>query len=277
MPVAGARDEAFLPLGEVVHAGGGGEGRGVLSAAVQHHDQGQGPAGVAGGDIEPAGPGAGRVGAGEGVKPARRWLYGRGRGPVRAAQTRWASAGESAAAGKPARRDLPQLCPLAGAQRGRGIGVAARRAAGLLLVTWRIRRPPGHHRACQRLLDQRGCLEEAALAGQAGGLSHRCHLACVHGGIPSRGCLRWSPGRTACTLLGPAVRAAVVITAAQTMRAARAAFTAVGARKAPSTSTEAIVARASWGETSVAMLASPSTRIWIICPASRISSRSRRV
>ena len=45
------------------------------------------------------------------------------------------------------------------------------------------------------------------------------------------------------------------------MRSRKAAFTAGLACKAPSTSTEAIVARASSGVTSSAMLASPNTRM----------------
>ena len=90
----GVGDEQCLTLGQVVHAGGGGEGRGVLGAAVQHHDQGHGAAGVAGGDVEPVAAGAGGVAVGEGVKPARRPLHGRDRGPVRPAESLRAPAGE---------------------------------------------------------------------------------------------------------------------------------------------------------------------------------------
>ena len=74
----GVGDQEGLTLGEVVHAGSGGEGGCILGAAVQHHDQGQGGAGVAGWDIEPVGAGTGSVGVGEGVKPARWSLGGRG-------------------------------------------------------------------------------------------------------------------------------------------------------------------------------------------------------
>src|SRR6201987_2032243 len=102
--------------------------------------------------------------------------------------------------------------------------------------------PYRRSRAGQGLLDQRGCLDETPLAGQAGGLGHRRHLACIHDGsllgVVFTGLfagMRRGPG------------AAVVIAAAQTMRAVKTALTSAGARKAPSTSTEAIVARASWG------------------------------
>ena len=182
------------------------------------------------------------------------------------------------AAGNPAGMDLPQLCPLAGAQRWPGSRTAARRAASLL---------PG--RSAQPALDG----SPPARPGSAG--SARWPRPSGPGGSggwpqpsPPSGVRSWRCPFWCCLLCcwqdgsyvaGPAVRAAVVITVteAYAVRGASAAFTAVGARKAPSTSTEAIVARASWGETSSAMLASPSTRIWIICPASRISSRSRRV
>src|SRR5215217_908570 len=50
------------------------------------------------------------------------------------------------------------------------------------------------------------------------------------------------------------------------MRSRKAAFTAGLACKAPSTSTEAIVARANSGVTSSAMVASPSTRMSKVCP-----------
>ena len=83
----GVGDEQPLTLGEIVHAGGGGEGRGVLGAAMQHHDQGQGAAVMAGGNVEPVGAGAGGVGVGEGLKPARRPLRGQGRWPLRPAET----------------------------------------------------------------------------------------------------------------------------------------------------------------------------------------------
>ena len=65
--------------------------------------------------------------------------------------------------------------------------------------------------------------------------------------------------------------------AAREMRPATAAFTAGLARKAPSTTTEAIVAQARSGETSSAMLARPSTLICNVSPAARTASRSLRV
>src|SRR5450432_3586356 len=96
-------DEEGLTLGEVVHAGSGSEAGSVLSAAVQHHDQRQGPARAAGGDIEPVGTGTGGAGVGKGVKPARGPLRGRGRGrgPVREAGILHTPAGESAEAMSP--------------------------------------------------------------------------------------------------------------------------------------------------------------------------------
>ena len=57
---------------------------------------------------------------------------------------------------------------------------------------------------------------------------------------------------------------------------ASAALTARGARNAPSTSTDAIVASARSGETSSAIVASPSTLRSIMRPATRSSSSSRR-
>src|ERR1700722_20171394 len=79
----GVSDEEGLAFGEVVHAGSGSEGGGVLSAAVQHHDQRQGAARAAGGDIEPVGTGAGGAGVGKGVKTAPGSLRARSRGPGR--------------------------------------------------------------------------------------------------------------------------------------------------------------------------------------------------
>ncbi len=61
------------------------------------------------------------------------------------------------------------------------------------------------------------------------------------------------------------------------MRSRKAAFTAGGACKAPSTSTEAMVARASSGVTSWAMVASPNTRMSSVCPAACAASRSSRL
>ncbi len=61
------------------------------------------------------------------------------------------------------------------------------------------------------------------------------------------------------------------------MRSAKAALTAGLACSAPSTTTEAIVARASSGVTSSEMVASPSTFMCSICPSARARSRSSRV
>src|SRR5215207_6032189 len=58
---------------------------------------------------------------------------------------------------------------------------------------------------------------------------------------------------------------------------ARAAFTAGLACNAPSTETEAMVARASSGVTSWAMLARPRTLMCSISPARRTASRSSRL
>jgi hypothetical protein len=60
------------------------------------------------------------------------------------------------------------------------------------------------------------------------------------------------------------------------IRSARAALTSGLARKAPRTSMESIVSRASSGGTSSAMLAKPSTLISSVSPACRTASRSRR-
>ena len=64
---------------------------------------------------------------------------------------------------------------------------------------------------------------------------------------------------------------------AQTTRDASAAFTAGGARNAPSTSTEAIVCSANFGDTSAAIVARPSTRICTVCRALCSSSSCARV
>ena len=193
----GVGDEERLTLGEVVHAGSGGEGRGVLSAAVQHHDQRQGAAGVAGGDIEPVGAGTGGVGVGEGVKPARRSLCGRGSGLVRAVGTGCVSAGESAETAESSQKGPASRCPPAGRQRWRGSGERPGAAPVSCSAHGASGARRAHRRAGQGLLNQRGCLDEAPLAGQTGGLSHRCHLACIHGGIPSRGVFAGLAGRTA--------------------------------------------------------------------------------
>ena len=63
----------------------------------------------------------------------------------------------------------------------------------------------------------------------------------------------------------------------QRMRSARAALTAGLACSAPSTTIEAIVARASSGVTSWAMLARPSTWMSSVWPAARTASRSSRL
>ena len=61
------------------------------------------------------------------------------------------------------------------------------------------------------------------------------------------------------------------------IRSARAALTAELARRAPSTTIDPIVARASSGVTSWAMLARPSTWMWSVWPAARTASRSSRL
>jgi hypothetical protein len=61
------------------------------------------------------------------------------------------------------------------------------------------------------------------------------------------------------------------------VRSARAAFTAGLACSAPRTMTEPMVARASSGATSMAILARPSTWMWSVDPASRAASRSSRL
>src|SRR5437660_848722 len=58
------------------------------------------------------------------------------------------------------------------------------------------------------------------------------------------------------------------------MRSVNAAFTAALARRAPSTSIESMVASASSGETSSAILTRPSTLICNFSPAVRTASRS---
>jgi hypothetical protein len=63
----------------------------------------------------------------------------------------------------------------------------------------------------------------------------------------------------------------------QRMRSARADLTAELACKAPSTAIDPIVAQASSGVTSFAMLANPNTRISSICPAASTASRSSRL
>jgi hypothetical protein len=166
--------------------------------------RGHGAAGIAGRDIEPVGPGTGSVGVREGVKPARWSFGGRRRGPVCGAGIRCAAAGGSAETANPAGRDLPQRCPLVSGWREGGR--AGEDAAGLFLGAGRIRPTPGRPRTGQGLLYQRGCLDEAPLAGQAGGIGHRRHLACIHDGIPSRGCRRRPPvweGGQARTPAGP--------------------------------------------------------------------------
>src|SRR3984885_15452146 len=107
-------DEEGLALGEVVHAGSGSEGGGVLSAAVQHHDQRQGPARAAGGALKPGGTGAGGAGVGKGVKPAGGPAGSRARGPAREAEIRDTPAGEGAEAMSPGGRTLPQLSAATG-------------------------------------------------------------------------------------------------------------------------------------------------------------------
>jgi hypothetical protein len=180
------------------------------------------------------------VGIGEGAKPARRPLHDRGCGPARAVESRCASAGERR--GESSRDRPPSVvsprwwAALAG---GRG----PRRGTGLLPGPWRIRVPLCHRRAGQRLLDQRGCLKEAPLAGQVGSPQPSPSSVVRPWWYP----FSWSPAPVfwpdGLYAAGPAVWSAVGMAAAQAVRAARAAFTAVGARKAPSTSTEAIVAR----------------------------------
>jgi len=62
----------------------------------------------------------------------------------------------------------------------------------------------------------------------------------------------------------------------QAVRGAKAAFTAVLARKAPRTSTEAIVAKAASGDV-VGDAGQAEDRMCTVSPASRMASRSRRL
>ena len=232
---------------------------GVLGAAVQHHDQGQGPAGAAGGDIKPVGAGAGRISAGEGVKPARRWLHGPGpRGTVRGrCRPEGPRPGTRAAAGKPAKQEPLSVVSL----------LWARRAGGR--SGWRpqacCRSPPRPHGASgvRAGFTQPGSgpafagsarLPQGGGPGGSGGWPQPSPPSGVRSWrYPFSWLFRRSLGQGSLHVARTGDPGSRVITAAQTMRAARTAFTAVEARKAPSTSTEAIAARASSGETSVAM------------------------
>ena len=277
----GVGDKERLTLGEAVHAGSVGEGRCCLGAAVQHHQQGHRPAGITGWDVQPIGAGTGSVGVGEGVKLARLSLEGRPRAGLRG-RTRSLRAGKARRRRiRPDDTRLSGICFLIGWREAGGEGSmplvssSAYGASGMRLTA-----APGLVRVCcinavastrrpwrvRRVASAIAAIWRASMRDPFSGLSS---LASSLGGGEVR-------ARRQVRHPGPGL--AVVIAAAQTVRAMKTAFTfgrGPGRRRVP-------VPRQSWlgparGEKSAAILASPSTRIWIICPASRISSRSRRV
>jgi hypothetical protein len=181
------------------------------------------------------------VGIGEGAKPARRPLHDRGCGPARALESRCASAGENAA-GNPAEIDLPQLCHLAGGRHWPGAG-----GPGAAQVSSPALGASGSRRVTEGLASvcwiSGVASRNAPLAGQVGSPQPSPSSVVRPWWYP----FSWSPAPAfwpdGLYAAGPAVWSAVGMAAAQAVRAARAAFTAVGARKAPSTFKEAIVAR----------------------------------
>src|ERR1039457_974016 len=140
-------DEELFSLGKGVHAGSGGEGGGVLSAAVQHDDQRHGGAGVVGGGIEPVGAGAGGVGVGEDVKAACRSLCGRSAGPGGGAGPGWAPARGGAAAGGGEDAGERGVAPTGGSSACGGSGTG-RVAAAVARVCW-IRAVASARRPCR--------------------------------------------------------------------------------------------------------------------------------
>ena len=131
----------------------------------------------------------------------------------------------------------------------RGVRRGTRRVvvAQAFLVDHDLARHHAHRRgvAAERPLDQGRRLGEAAGAGQGRRFVHGGQVLTVHDRLLVSG------GRSG----------------GQTVRGARAAFTAGLARKAPSTSTAEIVASASSGLTSGAIVARPRTRISTVRPA----------
>ena len=141
-----------------------------------------------------------------------------------------------------------------------------------------VSRAGRRHLAPEQALEQHGRLGGPAGAGEARRLVHLGRHQVLHlvgsllGGTAERPRREASPsgsGSMGCGGRGGAPRA-------HFMRSASAALTAGLACSAPSTTIEAMVARASSGVTSLPMLASPRTRMSSIRPAARAASRSSR-
>ncbi len=162
----------------------------------------------------------------------------------------------------------------------------ARRARGL---AGRSRCSVRHRLTAQHALQERGGFGEPPGAGEAGRLEHvgvryvhfRCFLCLFGKTSGARGSRAAS--RSRCwrnlTMGGgiPAASAGRQPASLYLIRSARAALTAGLARRAPSTTTDSIVAQASSGVTSSAMLARPRTWIWSVWPRARTASRSSRL
>ena len=243
-------------LGERVHARAGREVVGVLGAAVQHHDERHRLPGVALGDVELVRAGAGRTAVRTREEPLIVPNVG---GPGGLGER--ASGRVLHAAGAQVRARLEQVRPKAGAQAGALPGGGRALPGPPDEVGGHVYggvEPVCHGGARRRTAVAEGALDEgrrlveAAFLRQACGLGHaRLYVLVDH--LPLRS------GHE--DLILPA----------------SADFTAGLARRAPSTTIESMVSRASSGPTSSSMLASPRTFISSVSPASLTASRSRRV
>ena len=282
-------DEEGVLLGELVHPRAGREVQSVLLAAVEHDHKRNGFTGVARRNVEVVAAGPGAFGVGE-VADLTPW---RGSSPRRCATAR-----RSCASGRPGRADDVWQAGQRGLEilnqtpaGGRGV------SAGLFspphwATVWH--RPPKVAEIAERLGDSRFIrrggagarqtpLQNLSGLGQPPGTreaqrldhrhvrigAHRTFLSRRSSASADRSVVGWTSRRRRS---GPPGSGGDHV-----VRAASAAFTACGARKAPRTSTRAIVATASSGETSSSMVASPRTRSSTMRPESRSCSSASRL
>ncbi len=276
-------NEEGVLLGELVHPCAGRKVRSVLLAAVEHDHKRNGFTGVAHRNVEVVAASPGAIGVSE-VADLTPW---RGSSPRRCATAR-----RPCASGPPGRADdvwqaRQRSLEILNQTPAGGRGVSAR----LFSTVWH--QPPKVAEIAERLRDSRFICRGGAGArqtplqnlsglGQPPGTreaqrlddchvrieAHRTFLSRRSSARADRSVVGWTSGRRS----GPPGSEGDHV-----VRAASAAFTACGARKAPRTSTRAIVATASSGETSSSMVASPRTRSSTMRPEARSCSSASRL
>ena len=237
-----------MPLGQLVHAGAGGAVGRVLLSAVQHDDQGNRRTGVARRDVEVV---VARTG---GLRVAEAPDLAAGRGGRRRRGRAGPSSGCRRQAGEQARQLTGQSRALVGGEPAQPLEQALSRRRGA---------PPGPHpgptegKPGSPVAGSAGPAASPKVRRSTASASVSPSLPAVQGswGAEGRAEVRSSSmgspfggredrrDRSA----GAAGSAGSAGRNGQVVRSARAALTSLGARKAPSTSTAAMVARASSG------------------------------